>query len=114
MTRKLTRSTSILRGIAPFIAVLTVMIALAARAKTGGGGQPSGKASGATAPPVAAAITDGAPVVNTDGARRFPVGSSHAKRRRPDTPNSSLFLPAVTYNTGGTSPLSVAAGDLNG
>jgi hypothetical protein len=36
MTRKDTRSTSILRGIAPFIAALTIMIALAALAQTGG------------------------------------------------------------------------------
>jgi hypothetical protein len=36
MTRKFTRNASALRGIAPFIAVLTVMIALAALAQTGG------------------------------------------------------------------------------
>jgi hypothetical protein len=111
MTRKDTRNTGVLRGIAPLIAVLTVMIALAALAQRGG--QPSGEASAVT-PPVDAAITNGAPVVTTDGARRFPVGSSHAKRRRPDTPSSPLFLPAVTYDPGGTYPLSVAVGDLNG
>jgi hypothetical protein len=43
MTRKLTRNASALRGIAPFIAVLTVMIALAALAQTRGAGQPFGK-----------------------------------------------------------------------
>jgi hypothetical protein len=114
MTRKLTRSTSVLRGITPFIAVLTVMIALAALAQKGERGQPSGEANAVTAPPVDAAITSGAPVVTTDGAPRFPVGSSHSKRRRPDTPSSPLFLPAVTYDAGGTYPVSVAAGDLNG
>jgi hypothetical protein len=114
MTRKDTRNASALRGIAPFIAVLTVLIALAALAQTGGAGPPSEKAGAATAPPVTATITDGAPVVTTDGARRFPVGSSHAKRRRLDTPSSPLFLPAVSYDPGGTYPLSVAAGDLNG
>jgi hypothetical protein len=39
MTRKFTRNASALRGIAPFIAVLTVMIALAALAQTRGAGQ---------------------------------------------------------------------------
>src|SRR6266481_6169185 len=43
MTRKLTRNTSVLRGIAPFIAVLTVTIALAALAQTRGAGQAFGK-----------------------------------------------------------------------
>src|ERR1700674_833897 len=39
MTRKFTRNASALRGIAPFIAVLTVLIALAALAQTRGAGQ---------------------------------------------------------------------------
>src|SRR6266566_7718721 len=43
MTRKDTRNTSALRGIAPLIAVLTVMIALAALAQTKGAGPASGK-----------------------------------------------------------------------
>ena len=43
MTRKLTHNTSIPRGTAPFIAVLTVLIALAALAQTRGAGQPSVK-----------------------------------------------------------------------
>ena len=114
MTRKDTRNTGVLRGIAPLSAVLTVMIALAALAQKRGMAQPSGEANAVTAPPVATVITNGAPVVTTDAARRFPVGSSHAKRRRSDAPNSPLFLPAVTYDTGGTYPFSVAVGDLNG
>src|ERR1700687_4333501 len=114
MTREDTRNTSVLRATAPFIAVLTVMITLTALAQKRGMAQPSGEAHTVTAPPVATVITNGAPVVTTDAARRFPVGSSHAKRRRSDTPNSPLFLPAVTYDTGGTYPFSVAVGDLNG
>src|SRR6266436_2113019 len=43
MTRKLTRNTGVLRGIAPLIAVLTVTIALAALAQTKGASRPSGR-----------------------------------------------------------------------
>ena len=41
MTRKLTRNTRILRGIASFVAVLTPMIALAALGQRTGPGQSS-------------------------------------------------------------------------
>jgi len=91
MTRKLTRSASGLRGIAPFIAALTVMIALAALAQTRGAGQTSGKSHGGGVPVAAAPATVG-----------------------PMMPFAPLFLPTVTYDSGGLAASSVAVADLNG
>jgi hypothetical protein len=92
MTRKLTRSVSALRGIAPFIAVLTVMIALAALAQTRGAGQAFGKSH--TAPMLGSAVPSDA----------GPLDSG--------TP---LFLPAVEYDSYfGSGTDSIAVGDLNG
>src|ERR1700676_4044582 len=91
MTRKDTRNPSILRGIAPFIAVLTVMIALAALAQTKGEGQAFGKSH--------AAPMRGSAVPSTAG----PLDSG--------TP---LFLPAVAYDVSGFYTGTVAVGDLNG
>src|SRR6267378_918476 len=85
MTRKLTRNTSVLRGIAPFIAVLTVMIALAALAQTRGAGEASGKSN-----------------VTPLSAGASPM----------DSP-PPLFAPAVAYDSGGFYAFSVAVGDVN-
>jgi len=90
MTRKDTHSTSVLRGIAPFIAVLTVMIALAALAQTREG-QSSGKSN-------AIPMQDSAVPAN--------AGS-------PDS-GTPLFLPAVAYNVRGFYTGPIAVGDLNG
>jgi hypothetical protein len=91
MTRKDTRNTSVLRGIAPFIAVLTVMIALAALAQTRGAGQLFVKSH-------AAPMRDSAVPSNAG-----PLDSG--------TP---LFLPEVAYNAYGFYTGPVAVGDLNG
>src|ERR1700687_1179725 len=91
MTRKLTRSTSVLRGIAPLIAVLIVTIALAALAQTRGTGQASGKSHAAP--------------------KRSSAVPSNAGPLDSGTP---LFLPAVAYNSYGFYTNSVAVGDLNG
>ncbi len=92
MTRKNTRSTSVLRGIAPFIAVLIVMIALAALAQTRGAGQALGKSHAGDAA-----------VPSTVG----PMG-----------PVPPFFLPAVAYDSGGNDQggafRAVAVADLNG
>ncbi|HUE51960.1 MAG TPA: FG-GAP-like repeat-containing protein [Terriglobales bacterium] len=91
MTCKLTRNHSVLRGIAPFIAVLTVLIALATLAQTRGAGRAFGKSDvapvrGSTVPSDAGSLNSGTP----------------------------LFLPAVTYDSGGYLAESVAVRDLNG
>src|SRR5450755_4950378 len=91
MTRKDTRNAGVLRGIAPFIAILTVMIALAALAQTRGAGQAFGKSH--TAPMRGSAVPSNA----------GPLDSG--------TP---LFLPAVAYDSYGFYTGSVAVGDLNG
>jgi hypothetical protein len=92
MTRKLTRSTNVLRGIAPFIAVLTVMIALAALAQTKNVGEVSGK-------------SDAAPI----------WGSAVPSNEVPLDSGTPLFLPAVTYDSSfGSDTYSVAVGDING
>jgi hypothetical protein len=91
MTRKLTRNTSVLRGIALFIAVVTVMTALGALAQTRRVGQELGKSH-------AAPIRGGAVPSNAE-----PMDSG-----------TLLFLPAVAYNSYGFHTESVAVGDLNG
>jgi hypothetical protein len=91
MTCKDIRNTSVLRGIAPLIAVLTVMIALAALAQTRGAGQAFRKSH--------AAPMRGSAVPSNGG----PLDSG--------TP---LFLPAVTYDSSfGNDTYSVAVGDIN-
>src|ERR1700738_3531745 len=92
MNRKDTRSPSILRGIAPFIAVLTVMIALAALAQTRGAGQAFGKSHAA------------------------PMrGSAAPSNAGPLDSGTPLFLPAVEYDSYfGFYTGTIAVGDLNG
>jgi len=91
MTRKPTRKTPSLPGLAPFIAVLTVMIGLAALAQTKGASQEFGKSQ----------VT--------------PVqGSAVPSNAGPMDSGTPLFLPAVAYNSGGSDAESVAVRDLNG
>jgi hypothetical protein len=77
-------------GVALFIATLTILIAMVALAPLNGQGQPFGQSP-------------------------HPGNRSHAKGSlsRPLQPSSSLFLPAVTYDSGGYSPSSVAVADMN-
>jgi hypothetical protein len=139
MTRKDTRNTSALRGIAPFIAVLTVMIALAALAQTRRPAQPSLKDA------VGGASTDSGPrlfvpavaydsggytgtsvaVGDVNGDGRLDVvmvnkcsdsgcvigrGSLGVMLGHGD----GTFQPAVTYDSGGIYAQAVAIADLNG
>jgi Bacterial Ig-like domain (group 3)/FG-GAP-like repeat/FG-GAP repeat len=78
-------------GVALFIATVTILIALVALAPVTGVGQAPGHASH---PP------------NRLQAQGSVTGSSQA--------SSPLFLPAVTYSSGGFSPRSVAVADMNG
>jgi large repetitive protein len=92
MTRQITRNASVLRGIAPLIAVLTVLIALAALAQTRGAGQAFGKSH--AAPKRSSAVPSNA----------GPLDSG-----------TTLFLPAVEYDSYfGSGTDSIAVGDLNG
>ncbi len=77
-------------AIALFIATLTILIALVAFAPLTGLGQPSGQAS-------------------HPGNRLQAKGSVSGSSQ----PSSPLFLPAVTYASGGSSPDSVTVADMN-
>jgi uncharacterized membrane protein len=115
MTRKLTRNYS-LSVVIPFIAILTLLIAVAMVAQTSGSGQTTEKSNVVLAPGSSAAaqarrsLTPGA-----DGTGRFPVSRSQTKphRARPLDPNP-LFLPVATYDSGGQDAYSVAIADVNG
>jgi FG-GAP-like repeat len=106
MTRKLTRNTSVLRGIAPFIALLMAMVALAALAQTRGAGRPSGKSY------------DVFVVPDVRSAERATASALQAKHSDPpvDQPYSLSFVAAVSYGSGGpyASGFSIAIADVNG
>jgi hypothetical protein len=105
MTRKDTRNTSVLRGIARFIAVLTVMIALAALAQTRDAGQPFGKQHVRFA-------SRGAD--NVEGVSPGQFRGTQRDPQMPDSPPPLAFLPPVIYSSGGLIATSVAVADLNG
>jgi len=91
MIRKFTHKTPNFGGIASFIAVLTVLVALAAVAQTRGVSPAFGKSH-------VAAVQ----------------GSALPSAVVPMSPFAPLFLPTVTYGSGGGAAVSVAVGDLNG
>jgi Bacterial Ig-like domain (group 3)/FG-GAP-like repeat/FG-GAP repeat len=105
MTRQITRNASVLRGIAPFIAVMTVMIALAALAQTRGAGQAFGKQHVRFASRGADSV-EGVSPGQFRGTQRDP--------QMPDSPPPLDFLPPVIYSSGGPFPSSVAVADVNG
>ena len=117
MTRKVTCSTSIFRGIAPLIAVLTVMIALAALAQTDApqAGNPvfvpavTYGSGGAGAQSLAVAD------VNGDGVSDLAIANVYANTAGVLLGNSDgTFRAAVTYGAGGSNAESVAVTDVNG
>ena len=91
MTRKHAPRTQAHRGVALFIVTLTILIALVAFAPLTGAGQPSGQSP-------------------HPGSRLQTEGSVSGSSQ----PSSPLFLPAVTYASGGFAPSSVAVADMNG
>ena len=142
MSRKFTRSAIVLRGIAPFIAGLTLMIALAALAPIRGTTLGSGKddaVAGNGGPETAGPVFFFAPVnyaagidptsvaiadLNGDGKPDLLVAD--VCRTNNNCPNSGggmsvllgngdgTFQAAVTYDSGGVQAGSVAVADLNG
>jgi hypothetical protein len=116
MTRKLTRNSSVLRGIAPFIAVLIVMVALAALAQMRSEplAKPSVTSTPSAASPLPGELLGFAPEVTNlahiSGRSRPSTGTSSEALYTPQT----LFLPAVAYNSGAYYPVAVVIADING
>ncbi len=117
MTRKPTRNYS-LSVVALLIAVLTLLIGATMLAQTSGAGRPSGQANAALVPAgTSAPLTAGRPLMPwTVGTVPFPVGRAQTKRQGavPMDEIPPLFLPAVSYDSGGGDATSVAVADLNG
>ncbi len=101
MMRKLNRNYS-LSAVAPFIAILTLLIAVAALAQVPSAGRPSGNLQALPA-------QGGA-----DNPERVPMSRFRATGPRPWMADSLDFLPPVTYSSGGLYSFSVAVADLNG
>src|ERR1700730_10770321 len=119
MTRKDTRNSNVLRGIAPFIAVLTVMIALVALAQTRGADQASGKSSAASRNVGGPLLAQERPVLlEGNSAERSPVVRSPGERLGADpmVSGAPFFLPPVIYDPKGWgySNVSVSIADVNG
>ena len=98
-------------------AVLTVLIAFAAPAQQSGTGQPA-KSSSASVPAQASSpararvpLMPGGNNAGRAPASRPPKKKHAARAMGPDTP---LFLPVVTYDSGGDESHSVAVADVNG
>src|SRR5882672_7326298 len=106
MTRKLTRRTSVLRGTARLIAVLTAMIALGALAQTRGTGQPPAKSHDAPVPNAVSHLQapEGSPLLVMGNSEPVHVGRLEQTEMVPPPPVS--FKPAVVYYSGGGEPLS--------
>src|SRR5271157_1547101 len=123
MTRKVTRNYS-LSVVAPFFAILILLIAAAVLAQTSGAGQTSGKAKAVMAPAGTSASAQAERPLTpwTDGAAPSRGGHSHAKRHgaRPMDEYPLQFLPAVAYDSGGLAcgsnlcPMGIAVADVNG
>ncbi len=105
MTRKFTRKTPNFRSIAPFITVLTVMIALAALGQTRGTVQASWKSF---IVPASANISGTSPALRKGGGN--PVRGLAGQIG----PDPLIFMPAVDYNSGGNLASSGAVADVNG
>ena len=118
MSRKDTRPASVLRGIAPFIAVLTVLIALAALAQTRGEGQASGKSDVVlVSPSVSATLVTQERRVLPGGINAVRSSADPTRGSRlvgPLAPVPPIFSQPATYASGGTVIYSVAVADVNG
>src|ERR1039458_3705847 len=117
MKRKFSRNHHLGVIAVSLLAIMTLLAVAVVLAQTSGAGQTNGKANAvlATAGTPTAAQAERLLTPWTDAAGRFPAGRSQTKRHgaRPmDSP--PLFLSAVTYDTGGSSPMLVAVADVNG
>ncbi len=116
MMRKVSRNYS-LSVIAPFIAILTLLIAAAVLAQTPGAGQRSAQQA-----VVPAQQDTGAPALQhqlspgATNAERAPVSHLQGKGygALPLDEAPPLFLPVMTYSSGGLGPCSIAVADVNG
>src|SRR5882672_4452705 len=104
--------------VALFVAILTFLIATAVLAQVAGMSRPSGNANEVFAPPGAVAQAQGLerPLHSVGGnVERAPVRRLRMKGHGPVVmdENPPLFLPAVTYHSGGYD-LSLAVADVNG
>ena len=115
MTHKLRWNYS-LSVVAPFIAILILLIAAAVVAQTSGDGQPFGKANAVLAQTQTSAPAQAErPLSPWSGAGSSPVSRSHTKRHGAGPMDGGpLFLPVVDYSSGGDTPTSAAVADLNG
>lgn len=118
MTRTPIRNYS-LSVVALFFAALTLLITAAVLAQTSVVGRPSGQANAVLAPAgtSAPAQAERRPLTPwTEGAGLFPVGRAQTKRQgaHPMDSNPPLFLPGVTYGSGGYYASAVAVADVNG
>src|SRR5208282_1401257 len=116
MTREFSRNDS-LSVVAPFIAVLVLLIAAAVLAQVPSAGQTSGKANAVLAPAGTSVLAQAErPLSPWSGAGSSHVSREHTKRHdaRATDKSPHLFLPAVTYDSGGEQASSVAVADVNG
>src|ERR1700680_2527694 len=111
MNRKFARSASVLRGIGAFVAVLTVMIALAPLAKIRGAGQRSARSR------VAEVAGNPSPMGQGPFAPQQTDATNHANtnppRSQPLINTPRLFKLSGTYGTGGQYAFSIALADVN-
>jgi hypothetical protein len=108
-------------GTAPFIAVLTMLIALAALAQTRGASQPSGKSLVVSGSPGMAATLPPDRRLSPESNNAGRSAATPSKRNRgadAGGPGAPFFLPPVMYDPGGTGFsagfFSVAVADVNG
>jgi Bacterial Ig-like domain (group 3)/FG-GAP-like repeat len=113
MTRKLTRKTSALRGIAPFIAILIVMLALAALAQTRSEPRANPSVTSTRLDASSLSLPEVANLAHITGRWWPSAGINSGAIIAPQTPQT-LFLPAVAYNSGAYGPDAVVIADING
>jgi len=108
-----------MRNRTQFLRVLIALTILSALAQVTGAGQSKRPSSVAVLPADASTPAQALypPELRVDSAERFVASRLQTRRHdaRAMTPGNSLsFLPAVTYDSGGSYPASVAVADVNG
>ncbi len=104
--------------VAPFIAILTLLIAAVALAQTFGTDQPSSNPIGLLTPPATSPFAQAERPLSPwwNSAERLPSSGSHKNKSGalPMDEYPLQFLPVVTYDAGGLGSSSLTVGDLNG